>query len=178
MHFAGRERAGRKLFASHFKKKNKPTHKAFSPCCYEERVKAIWLPGLQPLWRSSQRQVVPVWAVVALLANTDLLDVRPWDPWRPPRGGDPWWGHGLRAGPHLAPSEGTWHWLQPTAVQGLAFTLQLFAFLFAFLKAQVTFHLWQSWFTDLQGRSNCPPVIFCLFLWRTSPSCWGLQPGG
>ena len=44
----------------------------------------------------------------------------------------------------------------------LAFALQSFAFLFAFLKAQGTYHLWQSWFSDLQGRSKSSPVIFCL----------------
>lgn len=62
--------------------------------------------------------------------------------------------------------ESTWCWLQPAAVQELAFALQSFAFLFAFLKAQGIYHLWQRWFSDLQGRSKPSPVIFCLVYQR------------
>lgn len=72
------------------------------------------------------------------------------------------WGCCIRADPRHTPLESTWCWLQPAAVQELAFALQSFAFLFAFLKAQGIYHLWQRWFSDLQGGSKPSPVIFCL----------------
>lgn len=43
------------------------------------------------------------------------------------------------------PDASTWWGFQPAAIQGLAFALLVFDFLFAlFLKAQDTDHLWQS----------------------------------
>lgn len=43
------------------------------------------------------------------------------------------------------PDTSTWWGFQPAAIQGLAFALLVFDFLFAlFLKAQDTDHLWQS----------------------------------